>query len=216
MMQVSVISSTSASRRDAVPLEATCFTSSVKPGSRRLEADRLTETATLCESARHGAHWARAPSSTRAVRVRHQARLFGHGQELRAAGSIARGARVVPPQERLDRGDLARPQVELRLVVEHELLLLDRAAQLLRHQQHVVVVERLVVEGERGVPGLCTEHRHVRASEQAGTVVASVSRIEIPMLAPIRASTMSRTNGSLDALGEALCNALRFFDVCVR
>ena len=73
-----------------------------------------------------------------------------------------------PADERLDAHDPAGLEVGLRLVVDDELLLLDRAAQLARERQPLGVVRVLLgaVDGRAGVRALGDVHRDVGVLEQ--------------------------------------------------
>ena len=82
---------------------------------------------------------------------------------------------MLPPHERFDTGDRASLEDDDRLVVEHELLLLDRAAQiglqldpLQRHRVHL--------RRESLVPSLAARlghvHRHVGVAQQIIRAIA--------------------------------------------
>ena len=96
-----------------------------------------------------------------------QAGLLGERDERVRVDQAALG--VLPAQQRLDRLDLAAAQVRLRLVVEDQLALLDRAPQLAdqHHARGVAVVERLVVERVGRVALLGRVHGHVGPLEAA-------------------------------------------------
>src|SRR6185437_13372057 len=82
---------------------------------------------------------ARSPTTSRISRATSRRRSSG-GEMLTATRSGGRPRRrhpslfgVVPAQQRFEAVHLAGAQADLRLVVEHELLLLERAAQALLH-----------------------------------------------------------------------------------
>ena len=125
----------------------------------------LTDIDQVRPASRHSAHWANASSSTQLVSVLHQAGVLGQRQELQWRDEPERG--VGPPDQRLDGEDLARAQVQLRLVVQDEVALFDRDAQLLDHVQlssppSIV----LVVEDVGDVAQLRAVHRGIRAPGQ--------------------------------------------------
>src|SRR5439155_26559723 len=69
-----------------------------------------------------------------------------------------------PANECLSRQDLTVAQIELRLVVKHELARLDRHPQLLRKAQSVApLVELLLIEREGRVAELGPIHSDIRA-----------------------------------------------------
>ena len=101
-----------------------------------------------------------------------QAGLLGRRDELARRDQTAR--RMLPARERLDAGDRARADVELGLVVQHELAVANRARQL-REQleaRRVVAVELLVVEGMRRSGLLGHVHRDIGALQEHVDVAA--------------------------------------------
>ena len=81
---------------------------------------------------------------------------------------------MIPAHERLDAGQLARLERELGLVVEHELVVADRARQLREQRQprRVVAVELRCVERVRHAGLLGEVHGDVGALEQEIDVAA--------------------------------------------
>jgi hypothetical protein len=73
-----------------------------------------------------------------------------------------------PADERLDADDPAGLEVGLRLVVDDELLVLERAAQLARERQPLGVVRVLLgaIDGGAGVRALGDVHRDIGVLEQ--------------------------------------------------
>ena len=126
MMLVSVISSTSARAGRSCSDRAAPARRAVKPASSRLLAEMLTETVTSLS--------ARAPRRALRERLRRapSASALASGRPPRpAAGTSAAGsARAAGARQRTSAStasDLAGPQVELRLVVQDELAVGDRA-----------------------------------------------------------------------------------------
>ena len=107
----------------------------------------------------------------RAAQHPHRQRLdelgaLGHGQELTRLQQPALG--VLPANERLDAVHLAGAEVELRLVVQHELVALEGQAQLLLHHERVrgVLLARGLVDDDAGGAVLALVHRGVRVLQQ--------------------------------------------------
>ena len=76
-----------------------------------------------------------------------------------------------PAEQALDGDDLAGPQIELGLVVHHELTLVDCCAQFVQEQQPVpAFVEVRLVDGEGSAGQLGPVHRDVRAPQEAGRI----------------------------------------------
>ena len=102
-----------------------------------------------------------------------QIRLLGDGDELRRPDVAVR--RVVPARERLEADDLAGRDRGLRLIVDFQLVVLDRLAQLLR--QDAALAHRFVhVGGEeadaRAALLLGAVEREVGVGEQLARVFA--------------------------------------------
>ncbi len=76
--------------------------------------------------------------------------------------------RMLPPDEGLDAGELARAQVQRRLVVQQDRVGVQRRTQLRRERQplRVVRVRRRVVDGERPTAALRLVHRDVGVLEE--------------------------------------------------
>src|SRR5438477_12836537 len=100
------------------------------------------------------------------------ARLLGHGDE--AVGRHQALAWVVPPDERFHRVDRARGKRDLRLVVEDELALRNRAPQLSRQARAAQRLRRLLrlIGGVAAARALRDVHRAVRTPEQRAWIVA--------------------------------------------
>jgi len=92
-----------------------------------------------------------------------EARLLGQGEE--AGGREQPAGRVLPAHERLDADDAARAQLDLRLVVQDELLAVERAREVpeQREARRRVGVARGVVVGGARAAALGLVHRDVRA-----------------------------------------------------
>ena len=76
-----------------------------------------------------------------------------------------------PAEQTFDGDDLAGPQIELRLVVQHELMFVDRGTQFFQQQQPVsALVEVRLVDRKRNAAQLGPVHRDIRAPQQAGAV----------------------------------------------
>ena len=96
---------------------------------------------------------------------------------------------MLPPDQRLDGQDLAGAQVELRLVVEHELVLVDRLVELL-DEPHLVAAPRpgRGRSTRRGpLPSLARYIATSAHQTSRALSVASVGAMAIPMLAPMLA-----------------------------
>ena len=120
-----------------------------------------------------------AGAAQRPLADRHdQARLFRHRDE--GVGRHQAAARVLPAQQRLDPGDAAGGEVDLRLVEEPELAALDPLAQVVLERQPL---ERARVHGRRAeletvAPQLLgAVHGDVGAGQQR-LGVAAVGRVE--------------------------------------
>ena len=84
---------------------------------------------------------------------------------------------MLPAHERLRAERGAGRDVDLRLVVQHELALIERGVEVVEHlePQTVEVVELRVVDGDAGVGVLGGVHRDIGAPQQVddeGAVVA--------------------------------------------
>ena len=106
----------------------------------------------------------------------HQPGLLGRRDEVARRDHAA--LRVLPAHERLDARELARAHVDLRLVVQQQLAVADRARKLgeQRQARGVVMVELGRVDRVRRARVLGEVHRDVGALQQQVDVV-SVSRI---------------------------------------
>ena len=119
----------SSSRRGSRPLARRASSTATSPsGWRSWAGETLTATASgqpfRPPGLRLAAGLAQDPGTQRmdeAARLRHRHELAGQHQAA---------LRVVPAHQRLDRGEAAALEVELRLVVQHELAALERPAQL--------------------------------------------------------------------------------------
>ena len=96
----------------------------------------------------------------------HQRGVLGVREERARAAQAVHG--VLPAHERLDAGDAAGREVDLRLVVQDQLVALERAAQLGDQRQPLarVAVARRVVGLEAGARLLGLVHRDVGALQQ--------------------------------------------------
>ena len=76
-----------------------------------------------------------------------------------------------PANQGLDGDRLAVAQIDLGLVVEHQLLVLDGGAQLVdEHEAVAAVVDVGLVDLERSLPELGAVHRHVGAAHEPDAV----------------------------------------------
>ena len=96
----------------------------------------------------------------------HQRRVLGVRKERAGAAQAVHG--VLPAHERLDAGDAAGREIDLRLVVQDQLVALERAAQLGDQGQPLarVAVAGRVVGLEAGARLLGLVHRDVGALQQ--------------------------------------------------
>ena len=103
-----------------------------------------------------------------------QAGVLGQRDELVRRQQPA--LRVLPAHQRLDAVDVAGREHGLRLVVDDELVLVERAPQLADERQaaRVVLVLRLVVDLEQRVLGLGLVHGDVGALHERVDVVAVI------------------------------------------
>ena len=129
----------------------------------------FTETASRAPPARHTAHCASACSSTSRVSGPIRPGLLGKREEFERRDHAE--PRMRPAQQRLDGDRLAVAQIELGLVVEHQLLVLDGGAQLVdEHEAVPAVVDVGLVDLERSLPELGAVHRDVGAPHEPDAV----------------------------------------------
>ena len=136
-MVVSVISRMSAEagtrwRRSVVR------TTSMNPGSSRLEDDTFTDIAMRLPAPRQTAHCDERLVEHEACQRSHQAGLLGERKELERRDQTE--ARMRPAHQCLGGDDLAVAEVHLRLVMQDETLTLHGGAQLLDQCETVAAV----------------------------------------------------------------------------
>ena len=99
----------------------------------------------------------------------HEPGLLGERQELQRRDHAE--TRMGPAQQRLDGDGLAGPQVDLRLVVQDQLLGVDGGTQLVDEDEAVAaVVDVRLVHLERALAELGPVHRDVGAAHEADAV----------------------------------------------
>jgi hypothetical protein len=104
----------------------------------------------------------------------HHPGLFGEREDDQRRDHAEGG--VMPADHRLDLVDGAGSQVELRLIVQHQLVGVDRPAQLIGAAQPVSIVDGRLIHGERLRSELRAVHRTIRASHQRDAVIPVVRR----------------------------------------
>ena len=102
----------------------------------------------------------------------HELGLLGEGEEF--AGKHQSETRVRPSDECLDADDLTTSQLDLGLVVEHELVVLDRVLEFAEHEQPRLPRPRRFAQLDRPARDLRFVHRLVRMLQQTVDVVAVV------------------------------------------
>ena len=103
--------------------------------------------------------------------------------------------------------DLTGAKVELRLVVEHEVALVDRLSQLLEEAHLVpVLVEVRLVDGEGRLAGLGPVHGDIGAPDEAGAVGGVGGRHGDADAGADAGADHVQHERFLEALGEPLCD----------
>ena len=134
MTMLSVSSSVSDRGAGLALARAARATRSGSCGSSRLRGDRLTATLELHAGARHACALAqRLVQDVHASAAAIRPVLLGQRDEL--VGRHQPALRVLPADQRLDAGDPPVGEPDLRLVVQHELVVVDGAAQLADQRQ---------------------------------------------------------------------------------
>ena len=108
---------------------------------------------------------------------------------------------VIPADQRLDAHDLVRRQVDLRLVVQDELVAADAVPQIADHREApcggILLLHREQREATAGA--LRVVHRQIGAAQEIVDVVAVHGTSAMPMLMPISTLSPRTTNGSAKA-----------------
>ena len=131
-----------------------------------LRAETFTATDSVRHSSPHDLSWVSAWVSTQSVSESMMPGLLGGRQEL--IGEQQTAVWMVPPHQRLHRGDLPAAHAGLRLVVQHELVGADGPTQLTDERQlaRVVAVVAGVVAHHRRRARLGDVERNVRVLQQ--------------------------------------------------
>ncbi len=153
---------------------------------RRLRAEMLTATSIVMPCRCHTASCASVWSSTQSVSG--SIRPVDSAISRKSAGTSKPARRVLPPQQRLDAHDPVGLELELGLVVQHELVGADRVAELADQREPGRAEVRKVggVLEDRLVRLLGRVHREVGPLEQLGDLGA-VDRPERDADARLRA-----------------------------
>ena len=175
-------------------------TSATEPARSRWatwRAERLTETSSGRRSGRSSCHSSDLPAGALlhpAPDRLDQAAVLGDRDELGRVEQAALG--VLPADQRLEAGDLAAAEGDDRLVGEHELVALERVAQLLLElepaQRRAPASPRRTARSGRGrfpLPGTSPRRRRGSAARRRPARGPRGGRRAMPMLAVMKCST---------------------------